>query len=166
MRIVVYGAGGVGGYFGARLAAAGVDVTFIARGQHLEAMLADGLRVDSIKGDFAVYPVQATADPETVGPVDVIFIGVKAWQIDSVASQMKPLVGPETFIIPLQNGVETAAKLAVTFGPDRVLGGFCRIVSYVAGPGYINQTAGDPYVAFGEFDNRSSERTSRLLALV
>jgi 2-dehydropantoate 2-reductase len=165
MRIVVYGAGGVGGYFGARLAAAGVDVTFIARGQHLEAMLADGLRVDSIKGDFAVYPVQATADPETVGPVDVIFIGVKAWQIDSVASQMKPLVGPETFIIPLQNGVETAAKLAVTFGPDRVLGGFCRIVSYVAGPGYINQTAGDPYVAFGEFDNRSSERTSRLLAL-
>jgi 2-dehydropantoate 2-reductase len=164
MRIVIYGAGGVGGYFGARLAQAGQDVTFIARGRHLEAMLSGGLRVDSTKGDFVVSPVRATSDPAEIGPVDVVLVGVKAWQVDSIAARMNPLVGPDTFIVPLQNGVETPAKLARIIGEDRVLGGFCRIVSYVAGAGHINQTAGDPYIAFGELDNNPSERAFRLLA--
>jgi 2-dehydropantoate 2-reductase len=164
MRIVIYGAGGVGGYFGGRLAQAGEDVTFIVRGKQLQAMQSNGLRVDSLKGDFTVRPVQATDDPAAVGPVDVVILGVKAWQVPGVAQAMQPLVGPETFIVPLQNGVEAPAQLAAVFGPKRVLGGFCRIVSLVAAPGHINQTAGDPYVAFGELDNRPSERATRLLA--
>ena len=164
MHIAIFGVGGVGGYFGGRLAEAGEHVTFIARGTHLQAMLTHGLQVDSLKGDFVVRPVNATSDPAAVGPVDVVIVGVKAWQVDDVAEAMRPLVGADTFVVPLQNGVESPAKLAKVFGTERVLGGFCRVISYVAGPGYITQTAGDPYVAFGELDNRASERAARLLA--
>ncbi len=165
MRIAIYGAGGVGGYFGSRLAQAGENVTFIARGKHLQAMLGHGLRVDSLKGDFVLKPVQATGNPAKVGPVDVVLVGVKAWQVGEVAGAMRPLVGPDTFIVPLQNGVEAPARLAAVLGSSRVLGGFCRIVSYVVEPGYINQAGGDPYVAFGEMDNRRSRRAEKLLAV-
>lgn len=162
MRIVVFGTGGVGGYFGGRLAQAGEAVTFIARGKHLQALREQGLRVDSLKGDFVVQPVQATDDPAQVGPVDVILVGVKAWQVRQVAQTMRPLVGPETFVVPLQNGVESPAQLAAELGQSHVLGGFCRIVSFIAGPGHIRQAGGDPYLAFGELDNRPSERAERL----
>ena len=165
MRIVIFGAGGVGGYFGGRLAQAGVDVTFIARGQHLAAIQARGLRVDSLKGDFTLPTVQAVADPAAVGPVDVIILGVKAWQVPNVARALNPMLGPDTFVVPLQNGVEAPAHLAEVIGPERVLGGFCRIVSYVVEPGHINQAGGDPYVAFGELDNHASERARQLLAV-
>ncbi len=164
MRIAIFGTGGVGGYFGGRLAQAGEDVTFIARGQHLAAMQAHGLRVDSLKGNFTVQPAQATSDPAAVGPVDAVIVGVKAWQVDAAAEAMRPMVGPNSFIVPLQNGVEAPARFARVFGEARVLGGFCRIVSMVAGPGHITQTAGDPYVAFGELDNRPSQRADQLLA--
>lgn len=164
MRVVIFGTGGVGGYFGGRLAQAGEDVTFIARGQHLAAIHAHGLRVDSLKGNFTVQPAQASSDPAAVGPVDAVIVGVKAWQVETAAEAMRPMVGPNTFIVPLQNGVEAPARFARVFGEARVLGGFCRIVSMVAGPGHITQTAGDPYVAFGELDNRPSERTAQLLA--
>ncbi len=162
MRIVVFGTGGVGGYFGGRLAQAGETVTFIARGKHLQALREHGLRVDSLKGDFVVQPVQATDDPAQVGPVDVVLVGVKAWQVREVARAMRPLVGPETFVVPLQNGVEAPAQLAAELGQPHVLGGFCRIVSFIAGPGHIRQAGGDPYLAFGELDNRPSERAERL----
>ncbi|MCS7178131.1 MAG: 2-dehydropantoate 2-reductase [Anaerolineae bacterium] len=164
MRIAVFGAGAVGGYFGARLARAGEEVAFIARGAHLEAIRRDGLFVESPLGDFRVFPVQATDDPEEVGPVDVVLVGVKAWQVPEVAPKMAPLLGPETFIVPLENGVEAPDRLAAVWGRERVLGGLCRIISMVPEPGRIWHRGMEPYVAFGELDNRPSERAERLRA--
>lgn len=164
MRIAVFGAGAVGGYFGARLAQAGEEVIFIARGGHLEAIRQNGLFVESPLGDFHIHPAQATDRPEEVGPVDVVLVGVKAWQVPEVAPKMGPLLGPETFIIPLENGVEAADQLAAVWGRERVLGGLCRIISTVAAPGRIRHGGMEPYVAFGELDNRPSPRAERLRA--
>jgi 2-dehydropantoate 2-reductase len=149
MRVAVYGAGGVGGYFGGRLAQAGEEVVFIARGEHLQAMRSHGLRVDSILGDF-VQPVQATDDPAQAGPVDAVLVAVKAWQVAEAAQAMRPLVGPDTCVVPLQNGVEAPAQLAAALGAEHVLGGLCRIVSLIAGPGHIRHVGLNPSVAFGE----------------
>lgn len=162
MRIAVFGAGGVGGYFGGRLAQAGEEVVFIARGQHLLALQNKGLRVDSLQGDFVLQSVQATDDPTQVGVVDAVLVGVKAWQVTEAAEAIRPLVGPETVVAPLQNGVEAPTQLAAVLGEDSVLGGFCRIVSFIVAPGHIRQAGGDAYIAFGELDNRPSERAERL----
>src|SRR3972149_3497137 len=112
MRIAVFGTGAVGGYFGGRLAQAGEDVIFIARGEHLKAIQQSGLRVDSPKGDFHISPAQAMADPGMAGPVDFVLVGVKAWQIPEAAVAMKPMVGEQTVVVPLQNGVEAPGQLA------------------------------------------------------
>jgi len=163
MRIVVFGAGAVGGYFGGRLAQAGEEVVFIARGEHLAALRRHGLRVESIKGDFVVRPVQATDDPgEVVGAVDVVLVGVKAWQVAEAAQAMRPLIGPQTFIVPLQNGVEAPDQLAAALGAGHVLGGLCKIICSRVGPGHVRHEGIEPYVAFGELDNRPSERVERL----
>jgi 2-dehydropantoate 2-reductase len=164
MRIAVFGTGGVGGYYGGRLAQAGEAVTFIARGDHLRAIREHGLRVDSLQGDFVIQPAQATADPARLGPVDVVILGVKAWQVREAAEAMRPLVGPETFVVPLQNGVEAPDELASVLGREHVLGGFCRIIALIAGPGHIRHAGGQPYVAFGELDNRRTERVELLRA--
>ena len=119
MRIAVFGAGGVGGYFGGRLAQAGEDVVFIARGAHLQALRTHGLQVESLKGDFTVSPVQATDDPAQIGVVDAVVVGVKAWQVPDVAQAMAPLVGADTYVVPLQNGLEAAAQLAAVLGDRR-----------------------------------------------
>lgn len=158
MRIAVFGTGGVGGYFGGRLAQAGEEVTFIARGAHLKALQAHGLRVDSLKGDFVVHPTQATDDPAHVGAVDAVLVGVKAWQVADAAQVIRPLVGPETFVVPLQNGVEAPSHLAAVLGAERVLGGLCSIISFVAGPGHIRHVGAEPYIAFGELNNRPRAR--------
>lgn len=162
MRIAVFGAGAVGGYFGGRLAQAGEDVVLIARGEHLRAMQRSGLRVDSIKGNFAVDPVQATDDPAEVGAVDAILVGVKAWQVPEAARAMRPMVGPQTFVVPLENGVEAPSQLAEVLGEEHVLGGLCRIISSVVEPAHIRHAGIEPYVAFGELDGRHSERAERL----
>ena len=162
MRIAVFGTGAVGGYFGGRLARAGEDVVFIARGEQLRALKAHGLRVDSIKGDFALQPVQATDDPAQVGVVDAVIVGVKTWQVPEAARAMRPLVGPETFVVPLENGVEAPDQLAAVLGAGHVLGGLCRIVSFVVEPGHVRHAGLEPYVALGELDNRPSERAERL----
>ncbi len=162
MRIAIFGTGGVGGYFGGRLAQAGQDVVFIARGKHLEAMLTHGLRVDSIKGDFTVQPVDATDDPTTVGTVDVILVGVKAWQVPEAAEAMRPMVGPETFVVPLLNGVEAPSQLAAVLGRDHVLGGLCGLMTFIVEPGHIRHAGADPFIKFGELDNRPSERVEKL----
>ena len=162
MRIAVFGAGGVGGYFGGRLAQAGEDIVFIARGDHLKAMLTHGLRVDSVKGDFVVKPVQATSDPKQVGVVDLIILGVKTWQVNGAAQAMRPMVGPETVILPLQNGVETPAHLAAELGARHVLGGLCALVTWIMGPGHIRHIGVEPFVRLGELDNHLSERVQRL----
>jgi len=162
MRIAVLGTGAVGGYFGGRLAHAGEDVVFIARGAQLRALRERGLRVDSPAGDFVVRPVQATDDPAQVGPVDAVLVGVKAWQVTEAARAMLPLVGPATFVVPLQNGVEAPDQLAAVLGAEHVLGGLCRIVSLVVGPGHVRHAGLEPYVALGELDNRPSQRAARL----
>ena len=130
MRIAVFGTGGVGGYFGGRLAHAGEDVTFIARGAHLRAIVANGLKVDSATGHFTIYPAKATDDSNEVAEVDLVIVGVKAWQVPEAARRMKPLVGANTTVIPLQNGVEAVPQLVAELGADRVIGGLCRIVSF------------------------------------
>jgi len=162
MRIAVFGTGGIGGYFGGRLAQAGEDVVFIARGKHLQAMRENGLRVDSIKGDFVIKPVQATDDPKQVGIVDVILVGVKAWQVPEAAQGMRPMVGPHTIALPVQNGVEAPSQLAGILGAEHVLGGLCGLMVFIAGLGHIRHAAVDPFIGFAELDNRPSQRVEKL----
>jgi 2-dehydropantoate 2-reductase len=162
MRIAVFGAGSVGGYFGGRLALAGEDVVFIARGTHLQAMRAQGLRVESPKGDFTVPSVQATDEPTQVGPVEAILLAVKAWQVPEAAQAIRPMLGPETCVVPLQNGLEAPAQVAAAVGPQRVLGGTCVISSTIAAPGSIRHLGLDPSIAFGELDDRPSPRAEHL----
>lgn len=164
MRIAVFGAGGVGGYFGGRLAQAGHAVVFIARGPHLDAIRRDGLRVSSIAGDFTVAPAEATAETESVGPVDAVLVCVKAWQVAEAAAALGPMLGGASFVLPLENGVEAADQLAAAVGSERVLGGLCRLMSYVAGPGRIRHAGVDPTIEFGERNRSSSERVAALRA--
>lgn len=149
MRIAVVGAGGAGGYFGGRLAQTGYDVTFIARGEHLRALSQEGLRVESINGDFAVSPVQATDNPEDIGAVDLVIMGVKAWQIPATAARLSLMLGPDTLVLPLQNGLEASSQLAEVLGPSPVLGGLCAIYSFITAPGCIRHIGIDPSVTFG-----------------
>jgi 2-dehydropantoate 2-reductase len=162
MRIAIFGTGAVGGYLGGRLAEAGENVVFIARGENLQALRANGLRVDSIKGDFVVQPVYATDDPTEAGVVDVILLGVKAWQVPEAAQAMRPMVGPQTFVVPLQNGVEAPSQLAAALGHEHVLGGLCGFIAFIVEPGHIRHAGADPFIRFGELDNRPSERVERL----
>ncbi|MFO1061562.1 MAG: 2-dehydropantoate 2-reductase [Dongiaceae bacterium] len=162
MRIAVFGTGGAGGYFGARLALAGEEVAFIARGAHLEAIRRDGLVLDTPEGELAVAPARATDRPAEVGPVDVVLLGVKAWQVREAAAAMTPLLGPGTVVVPLQNGVEAADELAAVLGSGPVLGGLCRTFSWVTAPGRIRNIGPFNAILVGERDNRASARTARL----
>jgi 2-dehydropantoate 2-reductase len=162
VKIAVIGAGGVGGYFGGRLAQAGIDTTFIVRGATLDALRTRGLRVDSVKGDFVLERVQATMDPLEVGPVDAILLAVKAWQVPEAATNLGPLLGPETMVVPLENGIDAPDVLSAIVGRERTLGGLCAIVSYIVMPGHIRHAAFDPVVMFGELDNTRTERVVRL----
>ena len=163
MRIAIFGAGAVGGYFGGRLAEAGAhEVVFIARGAHLDAIRQKGLRLESLKGDATVRPAVATDDPSEPGHVDVVLVGVKAWQVPEAARAKRPLIGAETLVAPLQNGVEAAAELAVGVGPGRVVGGMCRMFSALVEPGLVRHSGNEPYLAIGELDNKRTERIQRL----
>jgi 2-dehydropantoate 2-reductase len=162
MHIAIFGVGGVGGYFGGRLAQTGEEVAFIARGSHLQALQTQGLQVESVLGDFVVQPVQVTDDPRQVGLVDAVLVAVKAWQVPEVAEAIRPLVGPATCVIPLQNGVEAPEQLAAVLGPTHVVGGLCGLVSFIVAPGHIRHAAAEPFVQLGELDNRPSARLERL----
>ena len=162
MRIAVFGVGGVGGYFGGRLAQAGEEVVFIARGAHLQALRTQGLRVESVLGDFVVQSVQATDDPRHVGVVDAVLVAVKAWQVPEVAEAIRPLVGPATCAVPLQNGIEAPEQLVAVLGPTHVVGGVCGLVSFIVAPGHIRHAAAEPFVQLGELDNRPSARLDHL----
>lgn len=162
MKIAVVGVGGVGGYFGGKLAKAGVDTVFIARGATLDALRSRGLRVDSIAGDFVVERVNATDDPSSIGHVDAVIFATKAWQIPAAAEKAKPLIGKETVAVPLENGMEAPDQLAHAFGREHVLGGLCGIVSYIVAPGHIKHAAIDPFVMFGELDNSRTARVDQL----
>ncbi len=166
MRIAVFGTGGVGGYFGGRLARTGEDVHFIARGEHLRAIQTGGLRVDSILGDFIVNPAQASDEPSQVGVVDVVILGVKAWDVPNAAQAMRPMVGDQTFVVPLENGVDAPEQLASVLGREHVMGGLCQISAFIAGPGHIRHVGIEPFVAFGELDGRPSQRAEGLLQVL
>jgi 2-dehydropantoate 2-reductase len=161
----VFGTGGVGGYFGGKLAHAGNEVVFIARGKHLTALKKSGLRVESIKGDFWIEPVKATDSPAEAGAVDVLLVGVKAWQVSAAAKAMRPMIGGDTLVLPLQNGVEAVTQLADEVGEKHILGGLCRISSYIAEPGLIRHVGIEPFVALGELDNQPSQRSQSLLSV-
>lgn len=164
MKIAVIGAGGVGGYFGGRLAAAGEDVTFLCRGTHLRSLREHGLRVESIKGDFTVRPVKATDQPDELGTPDIILICVKSFQVPEVAPWLRGNVGPDTLVIPLQNSIEPLHVLPPILGEDHVVGGMCRIVSFQAGPGLIRHVSAEPDIAFGRRDGRDEPRLETLRA--
>jgi len=164
VRIAVMGSGGVGGYFGGLLAQAGEDVTFIARGEHLQAIQSKGLRVESVHGDFNVRPAKATDDPSTVGTVDAVLFATKTFHIEEAAAAMQPMVGPETVILPLQNGVEAPERLLTVFEPENVLVGACWIISAVAEPGVIRQASEVRRIALGELDGRITPRVEDIAA--
>lgn len=162
MKIAVIGAGGVGGYFGGKLAQAGIETTFIVRGATLEALRTRGLRVDSIAGDFTLPKVNATDDASTIGKVDAVLMAVKSWQLASAATNLAPLLGDDTIIVPLENGIDAADVLLPVAGREHVVGGLCAIVSYIVEPGHIRHAASEPIVMFGELDNRRTPRLERL----
>jgi 2-dehydropantoate 2-reductase len=162
MRIAIFGVGGVGGYFGAQLARAAEDVTFIARGAHLQAIRSDGLRVETPDGEIVIQPAQATDDPAQVGVVDLVILCVKTWQVGDAAIAMRPMLGPETVVLPLQNGVEAASQLSERLGADNILSGLCGTISQVVSPGRIRSIGASNFVKFGELDGRRSDRVERL----
>jgi 2-dehydropantoate 2-reductase len=165
MRIAVIGAGGVGGGFGVALANAGADVTFLARGAHLAAMREKGLRVEGARGDCHLMPAKATDDPASIGPVDLVLFCVKLWDVETAGERIRPLVGPETGVLPLQNGVDASERLIPILGAAAVMGGVAQISATIAEPGVIRQTGTFMRLIFGELDGRRSARAEAFLAL-
>jgi len=158
MNIVIYGTGGVGGYFGARLAQAGHNVAFIARGKHLEAIQQKGLQLKSSKGDYLVYPANATEYVSEVKNIDLILVCVKTWQVAEVAEKIRPVLNENTMVISLLNGVENQDVLASIIDKKYVLGGLCLVVSKVEGCGVISHMSYEPTIVFGELDSKKTER--------
>ncbi len=165
MRIAVVGAGGIGGPFGASLAAAAADVTFVARGAHLAAIRENGLRVEGDRGETHIRPAQATDDIAEIGTVDFVLLCVKLWDVESAGAQLRAIVGPQTAVVPLQNGVDAAERLVPILGPEVVLGGTAFVTGNITAPGVIRQTGTYQRMTFGELDGRLSERGQRLQAL-
>jgi len=166
IKIAILGAGGAGGYYGGLLAHSGHDVTLIARGAHLAAIREQGLRVESLHGDFVVRPAQATDDPTTVGPVDLLLVTVKSYDLDTAAAAARPLVGPETAVLPLLNGLDAAERLAALFGDGPVLAGLTHISASIAAPGVIRQVSLLRRITFGERDGRLTPRAGRIRDLL
>lgn len=165
MRIAVIGAGGVGGAFGAAMAKAGANVTFVARGAHLAAMRRDGLRIQGGHGETVVNPTQATDDPATIGPVDVVMFCVKLWDVETAGEAIRPLVGPDTAVIPFQNGIDAHERLIPILGAEHVMGGVAQISATIAAPGVIRQTGTFMRLVFGELAGGKSARGEAFLAL-
>ena len=165
MRVAVVGAGGVGGGFGAALARAGADVTFIARGAHLAAMKNHGLKVQGGRGETHLVPTKATDNPAEVGEVDIVLFCVKLWDVESAGQHIKPLIGPDTAVIPLQNGVDAAERLVPILGPNAVMGGVAQISASIVAPGVIQQVGTFMRMIFGELDGKRSKRGEDFLAL-
>jgi 2-dehydropantoate 2-reductase len=162
MKIAIIGTGGVGGYFGGKLSKAGNDVTFLARGEHLKAIQRNGLVVKSILGDFSLDNVKATDQIKQMEVVDLIILGIKAWQVKDIANELSAIMHENTVILPLQNGVLAADELKEKIDPKHVIGGLCRIISKIEGPGIINHMGVTPLIMFGELDNSVTERVQNI----
>ena len=163
MKIAVVGTGGVGGYFGARLQQAGADVTFVARGAHLDALRANGLRVESALGDLHLPAVRVTDDPSTIEPVDLVLICVKLWDTELLMPSIRSMVGPRTAVLSFQNGVQKDDVLRRAFGDAAVMGGVAYIAATIDRPGVIRHTGSMHRLVFGEYDGASSSRATALL---
>lgn len=163
MKIAMMGSGGVGGFFGGRLAHAGFDVSFIARGRHLEAMRRDGLTIQSeAQGDIRIPRVRATDNPASLGPVDLVILSVKLWDTEDAARAIAPIVGPATGVLSLQNGVIKDDILRTAFGAERVMGGVGYVATHISKPGVIHQTGTMQRIVLGEYDGRKSARAAFL----
>jgi 2-dehydropantoate 2-reductase len=163
MKIAFMGAGGVGGLIGARLAKAGCDVSFVARGAHLAAMRKDGLRLESSVGEIHLPKVQATDDPATIGKVDLVVFAVKLWDTEAAARAIAPLLGPDTGVLSLQNGVRKDDILRPIVGEKALMGGVAYMGTAISRPGVIHHTGTMQRVVFGEYDGRRSARAEALL---
>lgn len=163
MRIGIMGSGGLGGYFGAKLAHGGADVHFIARGRHLEAMRRDGLRIEGPQ-PLHLRDVKATGNPADAGVMDVVMLGVKLWDTEQAIAQMRPMVGPQTAVISFQNGVLKDQYLRAAFDPKQIMGGVGYVATTIEAPGVIRQTGPMQRLIFGEFDGSRSPRGEALLA--
>lgn len=161
LKIAVIGAGGVGGYFGGRLAAAGHEVSFVARGEHLAALRRDGLAVTSVAGDFTVAQPRATDDTAEIGEVDFVLLAVKTWQLEPAIAALKPLVGVGTAVVTTQNGVDAPQQVADVVGQEAVLPGAVEVIAFLDGPGRIRQIGGGK-LTFAEWDGHASARTESL----
>jgi 2-dehydropantoate 2-reductase len=158
MRIAVMAAGAVGGYFGARLADAGHEVFFIARGAHLDAIRKGGLKIESTLGNTTLKNANATDDPKSVGPVDIVLFAVKLWDTEKAAEQAKPLVGKDTRVITLQNGIDSVERIAPILGADQTVGGSAYIATVIAGPGVISHTSPFAKMVCGRIDGRDDAK--------
>ena len=158
MKILIMGTGGVGGYYGGLLAQQGNDVIFIARGAHLYAIRHEGLKVKSVHGDFAVSPASATEDPEKAGSVDLILFCVKTYNTDEAAEAIRPVVGPQTVVMSLQNGIDAAERIGEVVGMEHVIGGATWLSSAVEAPGVIKQISQFRRIVLGELDGIRSAR--------
>ncbi len=162
MRIAVIGAGGIGAIYGAALAKAGNDVVFVARGTHLAAMRENGLRIEGDRGETHIRPAQATDDVASIGEVDYVLFCVKLWDVESAGAQLRPIVGPQTAVVPVQNGVDAHQRLIPILGPDAVMGGTAFVTGSIIAPGVVRQTGTYFQLTFGELDGRLSGRGERL----
>ena len=162
MKIVIIGSGGVGGYFGARLAASGEDVTFVARGAHLEALKNDGIKVLSALGDLHLPKVTVTSDTRSIGTADVVMIAVKLWATEEAAQAAKPVIGPNTVAVSFQNGVVAVDTLLPVLGREHVMGGVANIAALIEAPGVIRHNGNMATLFFGELDGNPSARSKAL----
>lgn len=165
MRIAIMGAGATGTYYGAKLARAGYDVVFIARGAHLDALQRQGLQVIGLE-EFHIPKVNATNNPATVGEVDVVLVCVKAYDTDEAVRQMLPMVGPNTMVLPLQNGVDSYERIGAVVGADKVVGGLCRVSVDIPQPGTVRLNSPFKEIIFGEMDGAPSARTAAFDAVL
>lgn len=163
MKFVMFGAGGVGAVFGARLARAGHEVAFVARGRHLAAMREHGLKVVNDDAEALLHPVTASHDPADLGTADVVFLAVKLWDTEAAAAAMAPLLGPHTAVISLQNGVDAEEQLVRQFGASHVMGGVSQVSALIEAPGVVRQVGTLAKLLVGELDNTRSERARRIL---
>lgn len=161
-KIVIAGAGGIGLYFGGKMIQNGYDVYFLARGETKKLLKSEGLKVESINGDFALEKVQVVEDPKTFGVADIIIVTVKTYQLEDILEQLKPMVGDSTTILPLENGVVAPTILGETLGLEKVIGGLCMISSFKTAPNKIKHQAIDPTITFGELKGPHTPRVDQI----
>ncbi len=163
MRIAIFGAGAVGSYVGGKLIQSGEhDISMIARGEHLEALNSNGLKVSSINGNFEIKSLFATDSPSKIGKVDYVILTVKSWMVAEATKSMLPLIDKNTVVIPLQNGVESPDQIASILAPNQIMGGMCRIFSSISEPGHIDHFGSDPLVVIGELNGEKTERVANI----